>query len=274
MKPMLVDAHRHLPRATEPDVARVDFLNYLEKYGVAVAAIHPSFQDRDFDNVGKYYEKLVAFHEGLGPAIRERLVRFGPVDFNQTPGELKETAGKFGIAGLKLHPLQEFPVEKKYLSPYLSVAAELGVPVYIHSDWVPSTSYKKRKVVLEETVGRIASLVPAVTFIMGHAGNSDSYFKIHKTLSRHPNLLLETSMAPSPGDLEKAARRFGAHRILWGSNAPFCSVAKELKTVEVLRVSLPEKMQVLGFNAARLLGIPRERLYKLRNAPLGGRGAS
>ncbi|MFX1298718.1 MAG: amidohydrolase family protein, partial [Promethearchaeota archaeon] len=88
--------------------------------------------------------------------------------------------------------------------------------------------------------------------IMGHAGNSDSYRHIHKVLKKHSNVIIETSMAPTPAELEKAIWKRGAHRIIFGSNEPYCAFNKEFKLIEVLNISLPEKYLIYGKNALKL----------------------
>lgn len=281
MASIVVDFHRHLPAgylnvdvsvgagagmsadlvADQRRAGMAEFHRYLRAFRVAHVVLHPCFQAGDFADLPGYYARVAEFLADLPPGRRAMVSTFGGVDFTRDPAAILAAVRRHDLAGLKLHPRQGFTVDRATLAPYCEVIQHAGKPVYVHTDWVPSTAYKRRKVTLVHKMRTLARLLPGVPVVLGHAGNSDSYLAIHKVLAKCSNVLVETSMAPTPSELEKAARRFGAHRLLFGSNAPLCAPAKELKTVEVLRVALSEREQVLGRNAARLLGLSDEALH-------------
>ncbi len=87
-------------------------------------------------------------------------------------------------------------------------------------------------------------------------------------MERHPNLLTSLEWDPHPDFVETVARRFGAHRILFGT--PFSENAREIPGMPMLMVAhadLPadDRQKVAGGNLARLLGV---------NLEAGGRGGA
>ncbi len=256
----LIDSHRHLPFTEPSEEAISELLAFFEKYQIFKACIYPSIQADDFSDLSKYYKRLDQTLTKGGKHLAGKILKFGAIDFTKTPHQVEQVIEKHQLKGLKLHPLQNFEIDKEVLMPYLEILENHQLPLYIHSDWVPTTEYKKRKVILEKTIGKVASFVPEIPVIMGHAGNSDSYRDIHKVLKKHSNVILETSMAPTSAELEKAIWKHGARRVIFGSNEPYCAFDKELKMIEVLNISLPEKKLILGKNAMNLFHLNRNQI--------------
>ncbi|NVM31944.1 MAG: amidohydrolase family protein [Candidatus Helarchaeota archaeon] len=257
---ILIDGHRHLPFTAPSEEAISELLAFFEKYKLFKACIYPSLQADDFSDLNRYYKRLDQTLAKGGNHFAKKILKFGAIDFTKSPHQLEQDIEKHQLKGLKLHPLQNFKINKEVLMPYLEILKSHNLPLYIHSDWVPSTEYKKRKVILEQTIGKIASFVPRIPVIMGHAGNSDSYRHIHKVLNKHSNVILETSMAPTSAELEKAIWKYGAHRVIFGSNEPYCAFDKELKLIEVLNISLPERYLILGKNAMNLFHLNKNQI--------------
>ena len=77
-------------------------------------------------------------------------------------------------------------------------------------------------------------------------------------MERHPNLLTSLEWDPHPDFVEAVTRRFGAHRILFGT--PWSENAREIPGMPMLMVSHAEvspgdKQRVAGGNLAGLLGV-------------------
>ena len=157
-------------------------------------------------------------------------------------------------AGVKIHPLQNFPLTHAVLDPVMECIGKRKILVYIHTDWVPSAEFGKYKITLKQTFGWFAQEYPDITFIMGHAGNNDSWVGIWKLMQKYPNTICETSMAPSTGELEKVIHRLGVERVLFGSNFPYCSPDVEIKKIRCLfEVSDEEKSRIFYDNAQKRL---------------------
>jgi len=249
------DFHRHVERVSVKDMA---------SYRIASACILPSWKTleapsfsrpgfNDFTNPSRYSEHLKQLGTDFN-GWRGKLYTFLPVDFTRGAEALEEAIRLHHPAGIKLHPLQRFPLDKAILDPYFKVIADNGLLVHVHTDWPSSTEYGKFKPVLGKTFGRLASWYLGTTFIMGHAGNNDSYLNIWKVVKRCPNCVVETSMAPTPSELDRVIARLGAGRIVFGSNFPYCNTGVEIMRIAMLRrASAEQKRQILSGNAAALL---------------------
>jgi len=201
------------------------------------------------EQFGKYKERIQnEYHNKI------QLNLFIPIIFNHSPADFERAINQYHPQGVKIHPLQNFSISKAQLEPYLEIVQKNKIPLYIHTDWVPSAEFGKYRINLNETFGKITDMYPGITFIMGHAGNSDSWVNIWKLLQKRPNVYVETSMAPSPGELEKIVQKIGPNRILFGSNFPFCEPNVELMKIIMLNhVSDEEKNQIVYNNALKIM---------------------
>ncbi|MBL7253919.1 amidohydrolase family protein [Paractinoplanes lichenicola] len=117
-----------------------------------------------------------------------------------------------GAAGLKLHPAYDnFPADTEALDPYLTVAAEMRVPVTVHS--APGLADPDR-------IARLAARFPTVQFVLYHTflGPPEGRRRAAKHAVRLPNLHLETSWCASR-EVERLLDTLGPARVLFGSDA-------------------------------------------------------
>jgi uncharacterized protein (TIGR03086 family) len=117
-----------------------------------------------------------------------------------------------GAVGLKLHPAYDnYPADTPALDPYLTVAADVGVPVTVHSGPGPADP---------DLIRRLAERFPSVRFVLYHTYLGP--FEGRRRASRHaqelPNLYLETSWCGS-GEVERLLDEIGPDRVLFGSDA-------------------------------------------------------
>jgi predicted TIM-barrel fold metal-dependent hydrolase len=95
---------------------------------------------------------------------------------------------------------------------------------------------------------------PEGTFVMGHAG-WDFHFDVPYCLEACPNMLVETSKNGF-ANLEALVRKFGAGRLLFGSDHPFSSYESEISKIRLLPdLSDSDRESILNGNASRLLGL-------------------
>jgi predicted TIM-barrel fold metal-dependent hydrolase len=216
----------------------------------------------DFGNYISYiqnFQEIQSAFRNLHSLSSFKAFLFLPILFEEPYEKFTEIVHQYQPAGLKLHPLQNFPIKKVILEPYLQIAAKKKIPIYIHTDWVPSAEYGKYRNTIKENFGEITALFPEITFIMGHAGNSDSWVNIWRLIQKHPNVMVETSMAPSPGELEKVVQNIGIERVLFGSNFPFCEPSVELMKIIMMNgVSESDKERIVFDNAIKLMGGPNK----------------
>ena len=138
------------------------------------------------------------------------------------------------------------------LDPIMARAAELGVPV-LHHAWYKATGYAFN----ESTPSEIADLArrhPRVTIIMAHLAGGG--WRGVQDVKACPNVVVDTSGAqPQAGLVEYAVRELGVERVLFGSDWPIRDFATQRARVTGARLTARERAQILGLNAARLLGI-------------------
>jgi predicted TIM-barrel fold metal-dependent hydrolase len=107
---------------------------------------------------------------------------------------------------------------------------------------------------MPETFIKIARMYPDVIFIMGHSGFNDSYVSVWKWVKKYPNIIAETSFAPSPSELEKIVQKADETRIIFGSSFPLSTTASEImKIVKMTRLSKEQKQAIFYDNAIKIL---------------------
>jgi predicted TIM-barrel fold metal-dependent hydrolase len=158
---------------------------------------------------------------------------------------LRRAHGEHGAAGLVLHPiLQGFEANDPLVFPLVEAALELDLVIYVTG----GAPYLAMPYKIADLAGRY----PEGRFVMGHAG-WDFHFDVPYCLEACPNLWAETSKN-GLANLEALARRFGASRLLFGSDYPFSSFEGEIEKIRLLPgVDEEGRGQILSENARRLL---------------------
>jgi hypothetical protein len=117
-----------------------------------------------------------------------------------------------GAVGLKLHPAyDDYPADSPGLNPVLEVAAEVGVPVTVHSG--PGHSDP-------DLIRTLAERFPDVPFVLYHTflGFDEGRRRAARHAQQLPNLYLETSWCRS-AEVLRLIDEVGAPRVLFGSDA-------------------------------------------------------
>ena len=178
--------------------------------------------------------------------------------------QLKTAVEDLGLRGLKLHSdCHSFSPADPEIVPLISCAAELNVPVLIHS--YPGGMV--RGYFNLSTPGHIDTLkrhVPEATIIIGHMG-WPRYLDLI-TVGQIPGVYVETSWGLTGiAELNGAAytskllRMIGIENIVFGSD--WCSPQigleqeKQITLIESLDLTREEKDKILGGNIAGVLGL-------------------
>lgn len=105
--------------------------------------------------------------------------------------------------------------------------------------------------------GLLAQEYVDVNFIIPHLGSfADDWsaqLAFIDQLVRHPNIFTDTSGIRRFDLLEQAVQRAGAHKVLFGTDAPWLHPGVELQKVRALRLSPRDEQKVLGENFLRLI---------------------
>lgn len=153
----------------------------------------------------------------------DRLIGFAAVNpwFGEAAVAELRRAAEAGLRGVVLHPaLQGFLLADDLADPVVAAAGELGLPVYV------PTGTPVHALPLQLT--ELARRFPEVRFLMGHMGHSDFWIDSIPAVAGAPNVYAELSYK-QPHTIEDAVRTLGAHRVVFGSDAPFNDLRLELE---------------------------------------------
>jgi predicted TIM-barrel fold metal-dependent hydrolase len=183
----------------------------------------------------------------------------------QSPGILARYVREHGFKGVKLHSEATWELRGLLACyPIFLQAAELGVPVLLHSTHEEEGLSKETQDALAGghfpvcTMAELGEWYPDTTFIFAHAGHM--WAKAYHAVKPYPNLFFDVSgFDPERGVVEAGVQILGAERILFGSDAPGRGYAAQLAKVQCADISERDKNLILSGNAVRLLGLGGER---------------
>lgn len=246
---MIIDSHVHLRHGNQErtEYAPEAIVRVMDEAGVeksvvfAMCTTTVDANKRALDAAARFPDRLIGYAYAL-PSM-ERVVL----------DDLKDGVEN-GLKGIKIHR-GECSFAEYVIDPVLDLAAELQVPCLI--------DFGGRDADLK----RMALSFPNTTIIACHIGQFrsdraellDRFIAIAET---HENVYLDVSGVILTHKIADAAKRVGAHRVIWGSDGP----SPEPGLVEYVREDIrkvrssggltdAESQMVLGGNIARLLGI-------------------
>jgi len=254
---VIVDIHVHLPPATLPREERLETIRRMLDAGrragidrqVLLGHRQPGANEWIREQVALYPDQVIGF------------VRIYGAD-PQSPSTLARYVGEYGFRGVKLYPEANWELRGLLACyPIFLQAAELGVPVLLHStheeEGLPAEvqdalgggySFPVR------TMAELGERYPDTTFILAHAGHM--WAKSFHAARPYPNLFFDVSgFDPERGPVEMGVEMLGAERILFGSDAPGRSYAAQVAKVQCADIGERDKARVMGQNAASLLGL-------------------
>lgn len=253
---MIIDAHCHIGNSWLGWLDGLDGTNgaewgdslvkLMDKHGIDKACLSSwshiydpvRGNDEVFQAMQKHPKRIIGFCV-LSPRLRSHGGR-------DMAGEIDRCVQKFGMKGIKVHPLaNEFYADSPALDPALEKAKEYGLPVLFHSG---TDSHSHPRV-----LGNTAKRHPDVNILLGHMGQ-EACFDAIDVARENPNIFLDTTYSPDyRGLIELAVKQVGADRIVWGSDIPALEVAVELMKVKCVDISEKEKSMIMGGNMARIL---------------------
>lgn len=231
----IFDAHIHIGDYFDINAKfpASELMAYLTKYNISKAALSAVTKDIAADN------ELVADAMRRDP----RVVALAHIDPTAAGApERVDRAVSQGFKGLKLHPHYDayMVFDSRVTYGVLERAAKHRLPVLIHTGTPPMTT--------PIHIGLLAQHFPDVNFIAGHMGLVDSSLEAVEAGRMAENVYMDMTAASVTSILEDAVNRLGAHRFVWGTDAPYLNFVSEFFKLFSLRIPDETKRQILWDN--------------------------
>lgn len=245
---IVVDVHAHLGPSPAGEDRRVHrLIKAMDVAGVDHSCVFASATRGD-----AYLSETLLIVESAS-RTQGRIVPFArvhPFWRDDAVRELRQAVAA-GVRGLKLHPFMDGAFaanDTTLIHPLISVAAEAGLVVLVHSGWGWNSA--------PGLVADLARSFPDVNIVMGHAGRYGYHREAIAVGRDLPNLYFDVAGLSTPGAVEELVRGVGPARVLFGSDHPYSPLGFELEKI-ARWTDLPweDVVQVVGGNAARLLSI-------------------
>lgn len=278
---MIVDAHVHLFPSEEVGKMLVEM--FKEKYGVPYysygtpdnyledmkragidKAIMLSFAlDNQIKNMNFWTVAITGSSKGK-PSEYSVFIPFisvSPTMKGRTPVEELDHKLKWGMKGLKIHPVaQGFAPDDERMWPVYEWLVKHDLPITAHSGM---------NIDGKSTFGELKRWVPVLNefgdlkLILAHMGGGlwDQAIEIAE---KYPRVMFDTAIAIShiktpttlnPEDAADLIRTIGPERVMFGSDYPWVDPKKDIKHIKSLPISSKSKKLILGENAARFFGL-------------------
>lgn len=226
-----------------------DLLDRMDEVGIDRAVVCP-VKPRGYH--------LGLANEAVAEAVRahpDRLVGFARVDpllGDDAVAEAERATHELGLVGLFLHPREEtYRVNAPFVDPVIETARRHRAPVIV------ATGYPWVSEGLQ--VGDLASRFPDVTFVMTNGGQINisglGQTDAELALAENENVLMQTAGVYREDFIEGVATRLGPEKVLFASAFPLMDPRLEVLRVRWAHLEDAQKEQMLGGNAARLLGL-------------------
>jgi len=236
-----IDAHAHIGYfggffnvGVTPD----ELVQQMDEYGFEKAIISALPNTETQKAVARFPDRLIG------------LVWVNPFDGEAAVREVYEAINNWGFKGVKLHPLlHSFVANDAVVHPIAQAAADLNVPLFIHSGHPPFS--------LPWSIAQLADAFPQVKMVMVHMGHGHGVY-IQAAIDmaqKYPNLYLETSGMPMHTKIKEAYEKVGADRVLFGTDAPFHHHSVEIQRAMVSGLSETQLENVFYHNIKKLLNL-------------------
>lgn len=281
---MIIDIHAH----TFPDKLAPRVIPQLEKLSLTTA-----FTDGTVDGLQKSMAAAKVDISVIQPVAtsasqviscndfayelnctHDNLISFGAMhpDFSDYKAELLRMKN-LGLKGVKLHPnYQNCYFDDIRYKRIVAAAAELDLIILIHAGvdiGLPEPTYAT-----PENIKNVVLDVRPSKLILAHMGSWFMWDEVLEVLA-DSNVYLDTAFAlgkinysattamdkqiykmMSDEQFMKFVKAFGADKILFGTDSPWCGQLDFVNHIENLPLSAKEKSQILGGNAKGLLQLP------------------
>lgn len=240
-------------------ITKEDMGHFLQENGVDYAVILPQ-------------PSLVAQELGINEKVGEicqgipGLIPFAsisPYAISRPSKKLKEYVAGLGFKGIVLHPADhQFYPNDGIVYPIYAQAEDLNIPVVIHTG-VSESQGSRLKYGDPLFLDDVAVDFPHLTLVQAHRGwsfwNDRAFFltRIHEHIYMEMGGLPLKNLLQHFPDLDR-----NAHKVILGSDWPGVSAKKNVEAVRQLTITDQARANILGGNAARILGLlPKQDIH-------------
>lgn len=215
----------------------------MKHYGIGKALVYHSMAKEYNPGVGnKLLLEEIKDHPALTPVW---VVMHHHTQEFPEPGELIRDMRKYGIKAVRMFPgqwEQNFSIADWNCKELFTVLQEYRIPVMIGLDSIGwndfydlLNNYPELNVIITEADYRIDR-------------------NLYSMLRKFDNLYIEIMGYKAHSGIEEICKKFGAHRLIFGSGMPVFSGAAVVCMVNYARISEEEKKLIAGGNLEKLLG--------------------
>ncbi len=167
--------------------------------------------------------------------------------------ELRRASSQLGLRGLKIHPTDlGIAADDLRLVPVLRQAADLGLPVMVHS--YPSDSGPSFDYSAPHRIARMAVAFPDISWIIAHLGGVRFADVIPiETYVDISGMLLGVCELYGTAFAERLLRRIGLQRVLFGTDYPVFPYERYYKVLDQMHFSDDEIEHIAYRNAVGIL---------------------
>ena len=235
-------------------------LEAMDKAGVALAVVMGFGWDSEelARETNDYLIQAVNEHP-------ERLVGFCSVNPAWGKDRVRAEIERCAAAGLKgigeLHPdCQGFDItDYAEMSPMMEVAQELGLPVLIHTSEPVGHQYPGKGMTTPDRMYRLIRNFPDSAIVCAHWGGGLPFYGLMPEVPAElSNVYFDTAVSPflyKPAIFDVVSGIIGADKILYATDYPLIQHRRVIRQVEQSSLDPGSKANILGGNAARLLGM-------------------
>jgi len=186
----------------------------------------------------------------------DRIIPFASAhpDSTDIPGDI-ERAVAAGLLGIKLHPLyQNFNVDDPRAFPLYDAIQESGLPLLIHAGY--DIAFGDQDHAAPNRFIPVLANFPRLKMVMAHFGGWRQVGVFLETIVGK-DVFIDTSFASgycTGAQVRDVLSRHDTQRIVFGSDAPWGGMRKQIAFVEELPASDAVKERIFHHNGAALLG--------------------
>ncbi len=184
------------------------------------------------------------------------------------PGELVSQMKSLGVRAVRMFPGEHFfPLLERSLRPLLLALAEARIPLLIDTD---RKSWAQLRLDWREILA-LAESHPQLPLVLLREGGSTARV-LFALWDEVPNIHLDVSYLQQSSIVEEVCERFGAKRLLFGTNMPEYDPGGPLALLDGALIDAEQRIQIGGNNLRGLLGLQPVSEEAPRRWPVGSDG--